>query len=94
MWELADLYPLQGEWTEDDYFELERRIGNSRLIELCDGCIEIQSRPDIVHQLVLMELYRGLEKYAVPLKRGLVVVSPLPVRFGKGHYREPDLCYI
>src|SRR5215213_8472173 len=33
LWEIAWLYPLQGEWTEEDYLGLDTKL----LIELTDG---------------------------------------------------------
>jgi Uma2 family endonuclease len=35
-----------------------------------------------------------LDDFVRPLKRGLVVQAPLPVRLGRGKFREPDISYI
>jgi hypothetical protein len=32
VWDIARFYPLQGDWTEEDFLELEATIGN-RMIE-------------------------------------------------------------
>jgi Uma2 family endonuclease len=92
VWELATFYPLQGDWTEEDYLALEREIGN-RMIELCDGWLEILPMPDLYHQLIVKMLLRCLDDFVIPLKRGTVATAPLPVRLGKGHFREPDIGY-
>jgi Uma2 family endonuclease len=93
VWELAAImYPRQGEWTEEDYLALERQIGN-RMIELSDGRLEILPMPDLRHQRIVRVLLFGLDDFVRPLKRGLVVQAPLPVRLGKGKFREPDIGY-
>jgi Uma2 family endonuclease len=92
VWELARLYPLQGEWTEEDYLALEREIGN-QMIELCDGYLEILPMPDFYHQLIVQMLFRSLDDFVRALKSGLVGTAPLPVRLGRGKFREPDIGY-
>lgn len=91
-WGIASFYPLQGDWTETDFLELERSIGN-RMIELSNGCLEILPRPDLYHQLIVRMLFRCLDSFAMPLKKGEVVTAPLPVRLFAGKSREPDIGY-
>src|SRR6266851_3750811 len=78
-WGIASFYPLQGDWTEDDYLDLERNIGN-RMIELSDGCLEILPMPDLYHQRIVKMLCRRLDDFVVPLKKGEAATAPLPVR--------------
>jgi hypothetical protein len=53
VWELAAImYPLQGDWTEMDYLALERNIGN-KMIELCNGRLEILQMPNLCHQRIV-----------------------------------------
>ena len=92
VWELAKLWPLQGEWTEEDYLALEREIGN-QMIELCDGWLEILPMPDLYHQYIVAMLWSSLNDFTRPLKQGRAVQAPLPVRIGKGKFREPDIGY-
>jgi Uma2 family endonuclease len=92
VWELAKLYPLQGEWTEEDYLALEREIGN-QMIELSDGFLEILPMPDLCHQLIVKFILFALDDFVVPLKRGITATAPLPVRLGRGKFREPDIGY-
>lgn len=92
VWELAKLWPLQGEWTEEDYLALERQIGN-QMIELSDGWLEILPMPDLYHQLIVAMLWSALNDFTRPLKQGRAVQAPLPVRLGKGKLREPDIGY-
>jgi Uma2 family endonuclease len=92
VWELARLYPLQGEWTEEAYLELERNIGN-RMIELCNGFLELLPMPDLIHQRIIKMLLHCLDGFVIPLKRGEAMMAPLPVRLTKGNLREPDIAY-
>lgn len=93
VWELAAImYPPQGEWTEEDYLALEREIGN-RMIELSDGYLEILPMPDLRHARIVKMLLRCLDDFVIPLKRGEVQTAPLPVRLGRGKFREPDIGY-
>jgi Uma2 family endonuclease len=91
-WGIASFYPLQGDWTEDDYLELERCIGN-RMVELSDGCLEILPMPDFYHQRIVKMLCRCLDDFIVPRGEGETAMAPLPVRLGKGKFREPDIGY-
>ena len=42
-WEVALLFPAQGEWSEDDYLWLTDRI--RRLVEFTDGRVEVLPMP-------------------------------------------------
>jgi hypothetical protein len=44
-WEVATFFPMQGDWTEADYFALERNSGNW-MIELNNGRLEFPPMPD------------------------------------------------
>lgn len=92
VWELARLWPLQGEWTEQDYLALEREIGN-QMIELSDGYLEILPMPDLRHARIVKMLLRSLDDFVIPLNRGEVQTAPLPIRLGRGKFREPDIGY-
>jgi Uma2 family endonuclease len=89
-WAIAELFPAQGEWSEEDYLALP---GN-RLIELSDGRIEVLAMPSMLHQLILAFLYREFHAFIAPRNLGLVLFSALPVRLGTGKYREPDLLFM
>ena len=56
VWQVAELFPRQGEWSEDDYLRLE----TNRLIELSDGSPEFLAMPTEWHQLLALYLYRRL----------------------------------
>lgn len=91
-WELALLYPLQGEWGEYEY--LAFTAATNRLIELADGRIEILPRPTSSHQRILLYLYTQLQAYILPSKLGEVLCAPLRVKIQDGKFREPDLVFM
>jgi Uma2 family endonuclease len=89
-WAIARLFPVQGEWTEDDYFALEGESGN-KMIELVDGFIEVLPMPDLYHQGIVKFLFRHLDDFTRENKKGEVFSAPSPVRLTEGHLREPDI---
>ena len=87
---LAELFPAQGEWTEDAYLALD----TNRIVELSDGNLEIHDMPTYLHQLILGRLFLAVSLYLVNAKIGRVAFSPLPVRLWPGKIREPDLVFM
>lgn len=91
-WELAEeFFPLQGEWTEKDYFDLDNNT--NRQIELEDGCLRFLPRPTIYDQLVAQYVFDRLCSAVTDRTQGSVLFAPLPVRLWEGRYREPDLMF-
>jgi hypothetical protein len=56
-WEVARLFPDQGQWGESDYLELTRHT--RRLVELSEGRVEVLPVPRTSHQKIVACLYRG-----------------------------------
>jgi Uma2 family endonuclease len=90
-WDLAILYPLQGNWTEEDYLRIA--LHENLLIEYTDGCVEVLQMPTIVHQLIVRFLLDSLRAFVEPHKLGVVLFAPLPVKLSPKAYREPDLIF-
>lgn len=89
-WAIAELYPDQGDWSEEEYLSLP---GN-RLIELSEGRIELLPTPTESHQLILAYLYRSLHEFVSARALGRVLFAALPVRLAPGKFREPDLLFL
>jgi Uma2 family endonuclease len=90
-WEIANLFPRQGEWTEAAYFALD----TNRLIELSDGCLKFLPMPTISHQVLLGYLDGLLNQYVREHNPGgIVLFAPVWVRLWAGKIREPDLVYM
>ncbi len=92
-WDIARLFPPQGQWTEADYLALDR-FSDNWLLELADGCVEVLPMPDMFHQDIVQFLFLALSAFVSDLQVGRVFFAPLPVRLWPGKFREPDLAFI
>lgn len=90
VWELAELFPYQGTWSEEAYLVL----GTSKLVEFTDGYVELLPMPSPIHQYIVAYLYRLLFLFVSAQNLGDVLFAPLRVRIKKGSYREPDIVFL
>jgi Uma2 family endonuclease len=91
-WDVALLFPLQGNWTEEEYLALERDSGN-RMIELANGRVEVLPMPSLRHQRIVKWLLDKVDDFVAPQHLGEVAMAPSPVRLFRGQIREPDIIY-
>lgn len=89
-WEVAYLYPLQGQWSEGEYFALPGNL----LIDYEDGIIEVLPVPTIPHQLIVAFLYRLFADFVERHQLGMPLFAPARVRLWKGKFREPDILFM
>jgi Uma2 family endonuclease len=90
-WEIAELFPEQGGWTEEQYLALKTR----RLVEFDNGMIEVLPLPTKTHQLLLVFVFEALKAFVTARGLGGVVLpAPYRVRIRPGKYREPDVIYM
>jgi Uma2 family endonuclease len=89
-WEVAFLFPPQGNWSESEYLGLD----TNRLVELSGGCLEVLPMPTLFYQLIVKFLYHLLDAFVTAHTRGTVLFAPLPVHLRPGQYREPDILYL
>ena len=89
-WEIARLFPAQGDWSEEAYFALD----SNHFIEYADGFLEFLPMPTIFHQLILQFLYEKLNLHVKQNELGIVVISGYKVRLRARKYREPDILFI
>jgi Uma2 family endonuclease len=89
-WDIAELFPRQGCWSEQDYLDLD----TNHLVEFSDGFVEFLPMPKLSHQLIAGLLYRLLEAFVSANGLGTVVGAPYKVRLWKGKYREPDVIFV
>ena len=88
---VGELFPPQGQWTEEDYFALPDR---NRHIELSDGELIMPPHPTFRHQEALKRLFLRLNAFVEEHDLGVVQLAPLPVRLWPGKIREPDIFFI
>ena len=89
-WDVALLFPIQGDWSENDYLALDTK----RLVELVDGSLEVLPVPTITHQLIVWFLAETLRNFVAERKFGTVLFAPMPVRVRAKTFREPDVVYV
>jgi Uma2 family endonuclease len=90
-WDIARLYPVQGEWSKNNYLSIA--LNENWLIEYTDGCIEVLPMPTIEHRLIVKFLLMSLDSFTQPRNLGVVLFAPLPVKTFAKKYREPDLIF-
>jgi Uma2 family endonuclease len=90
-WEIATLFPDQGQWSEWDYLYLNRLT--NRYVEFSDGYVEVLPMPTKSHQRTVSYLHRVLEQFAESKKLGEAVIAPYPVKLRSGRFREPDVVF-
>ncbi len=90
IWEIAELFPEQGAWTEEEYM----RLPGNRLIEFSDGMVEILPMPSQRHQDIVGFLYTLLLNFVVTRQLGKVLFSPFKIRLWPGKHREPDVMFM
>src|ERR1700678_345312 len=61
VWEIAELFPEQGAWSEEDYLALT----TNRLVEFDNGMIEVLPLPTLSHQLIAAFIYDLLKAFLV-----------------------------
>jgi Uma2 family endonuclease len=89
-WDIARLFPVQGDWSEEDYLALA--LSENVLIEFTDGGVDVLPMPTIEHQLIPKFLLKSLESFVEPQNLGVVLFAPVPLEtLAKRKYREPDL---
>jgi Uma2 family endonuclease len=89
-WAVAQLFPLQGQWTEEDYLALH----TNHLVEVSDGVLEVLPMPTESHQSIVAYLYGALLAFVAPRRLGKVLFAPLRVRLWQGTIREPDVVFM
>jgi len=88
---VGELFPPQGQWTEEDYFALP---DTNRYVELSDGELIMPPHPTNRHQVTVLELTVRLRQFVLENRLGYMRVAPLPVRLWPGKIREPDVFFI
>jgi Uma2 family endonuclease len=89
-WDVAQLFPAQGTWTESEYFALE----TNRRVEFSHGFIEFLPMPTVLHQRIAAVLYDALRAFVLGLSLGEVLFTGVRVRLWPGKFREPDVVFM
>ena len=74
-WDIATLFPNQGDLSDEDYLVLTRHT--NRLAEFTDGRIEVLKMPTLEHQDIVFFLVALLKSLAAANKLGRAAMAPL-----------------
>ena len=91
-WEIATLYPAQGEWSEEAYLELTDHA--NRRIEYTEGRLEFLPMPTDIHETLVRFLFRALDRYVDQRKLGEVFSNGIRLRVAEKKYRLPDVIFL
>lgn len=89
-WDVALLFPPQGQWSEEEYLALD----TNRLVEFSHGYIEVLEMPTQRHQIIVALLYHLLLEFIAARRLGMVLFAGLRVRLWPGKFREPDVVFM
>jgi Uma2 family endonuclease len=91
-WELATLYPAQGDWSEEAYLSLTD--GTNRRIEFTDGHVEFLSMPTEIHESLVQFLFFALHQFIERQQLGKVYFSGIRLRIRPSRIRLPDVIFL
>ena len=91
-WEVATLYPMQGEWSEEDYLKLTDHW--NRRIEFTDGRVEFLSWPTLIHETLTQFLFLALYQFVDQRKLGEVFSNGIRLRIRPSKVRLPDVIFL
>jgi Uma2 family endonuclease len=91
-WELATLYPEQGEWSEDDYLELTDHA--NRRVEFTDGRLEFLPMPTEIHEALVRFLFLALYGFVDKKTLGQVYSNGIRLRIRPRKNRLPDIIFL
>jgi len=89
--EIAQLFPEQGKWTEDDYFSLPE---TNKIVELSEGRLIITPSPTTQHQKIVLKLSTMLFNHVSSHNLGEIIIAPMDVRLYPGVIRQPDIVFM
>jgi Uma2 family endonuclease len=89
--EITELFPCQGEWTEEDYFKLPE---TNKIIELSEGRLIITPAPTDKHQEISANLFLLIGNYVLSNNFGKIRYAPLDVKLWKDKIRQPDIVFM
>ena len=83
-WAIAELFPAQGTWSEDEYLDLH----TNRLVEFSNGYLEVLPMPTTSHQQIVAYLYGLLLAFVRTHDLGTVLFAPLRIRLWRAKFRD------
>jgi Uma2 family endonuclease len=91
-WEVATLYPQQGDWSEEAYLELTDRA--NRRIEYTDGRLEFLPMPTEIHEAIVQFLLFALHGFVAKRNLGKAYSNGIRLRTRPRKLRLPDIIFL
>lgn len=91
-WEVATLYPAQGQWSEAEYLDLTDHA--NRRIELTDGRLEFLPLSTEIHEALVQFLFLALHQFVESKKLGKVYSNGIRLRVRPDKIRLPDVIFL
>ena len=93
---MSTAVPLTTEKTKVTYTEYLQKVDDypDRRVELLEGEVIMSPAPMPIHQIILRNLMRLLDKYVEVNKLGEVLFAPVGVRLAEDVVVQPDLLFI
>lgn len=88
-WEIARLFPPQGQWTEASYLSFTESL--NQLVEVVDGWIEVLEVPSKSHQKIVQYLLNQILGFLTAHQLGDAISAPYRLRLRAETFREPDI---
>lgn len=90
VWGIAQFFPPQGHWTEDDYLAIDAK----RSLELKDGSLQVLPLPSVPHELLVRHLYHLLDRFVRLHSLGHAFFAGMKWRPREGLIRMPDVMFV
>ncbi len=91
-WEVATLFPEQGEWSEEAYLQLTD--GTNRRIEYTDGRLEFLEMPTEIHETIVQLILVALLDFVKDKRIGKVFNNGIRLRIRPRKFRLPDIIFL
>jgi Uma2 family endonuclease len=91
-WEVATLFPEQGEWSEQAYLDLTD--SSNRRIEFTDGRLEFLQMPTEIHESLVQFLLLALYNFVIHKRLGKVYSNGIRLRIRPRKIRLPDVIFL
>ena len=91
-WEVATLFPEQGEWSEEEYLRLTD--GTNRRIEFTDGRLEFLAMPTEIHESMVRYLFFAIHAFVENQALGKVYWTGIRLRIRPRKVRLPDIIFL
>src|SRR5690349_21292997 len=91
-WEVATLFPEQGEWSKEEYLRLTD--GTNRRIEFTDRRLEFLPWPTEIHESLVRFLFFAVREFVENRSLGKVHGTGIRLRIRPRKLRLPDVIFL